>query len=139
MFAFAAFVSGLVFGLGLVISGMINPAKILGFLDLAGRWDPTLALVMIGAIAVGVIAFRVAGRRTESLLHAPMPLPISAVIDARLVGGSVLFGAGWGLAGFCPGPALAALGTALVKAVVFVGAMLAGMLVFEGLERIRAQ
>lgn len=130
-------VSGLVFGLGLVVSGMINPAKVIGFLDLAGAWDPSLAFVMAGAIAVGAVAFAVARRRRTSLLGAPMQLPTNRTIDRRLVGGSLLFGAGWGVAGFCPGPSLSALGLGEPKAVVFVLAMLAGMGVFEWLERRR--
>ena len=113
---------------------MANPAKVLGFLDLAGAWDPSLALVMAGAIAVGSIAFAVAGRRTRSLIGAEMKLPSARHIDRRLVVGSTLFGIGWGLAGFCPGPALVALGLGEIKALVFVAAMLVGMGVFEWLE-----
>jgi len=127
--------AGLVFGIGLILSGMADPAKVLGFLDLAGRWDPSLAFVMAGAIAVGLAAFAIARRRTTSWLGAPMRLPTSRPIDARLVVGSVLFGIGWGIAGFCPGPALTALGMGRAKAAVFVLAMLAGMAVFELLER----
>ena len=137
MFNLAALLSGLIFGLGLILSGMANPAKVLGFLDLAGAWDPSLALVMAGAIAVGLLAFTVAKRRTRTLLGAEMKLPTASHIDHRLIGGSVLFGMGWGVAGFCPGPALAALGMAQPKAVVFVAAMLAGMAVFELFERRR--
>jgi uncharacterized membrane protein YedE/YeeE len=137
MFAFAAFISGLVFGVGLIVSGLVNPAKVLGFLDITGRWDPSLALVMAGAVAVGAVAFLVAEQRTESLLHAQMRLPATQQVDARLVIGSLLFGVGWGLAGFCPGPALVALGTGLPKAVIFVVSMLAGMAIFELLERRR--
>lgn len=132
-----ALFSGLVFGLGLIVSGMANPAKVLGFLDLAGAWDPSLALVMAGAVGVGLVAFRVARGRSISLLGAPMPLPTNKAIDRRLVAGSVLFGIGWGIAGFCPGPALVALGFGATKAVVFIVAMLAGMLVFELFERRR--
>ena len=131
----ASLLAGLVFGLGLLVSGMANPAKVLGFLDLAGRWDPSLALVMAGAVGVGLLAFAIARRRTASFLGLPMRLPTARHIDGRLVGGSLLFGIGWGLAGFCPGPALAALGMGQVKAAIFVGAMLAGMGVFELLER----
>src|ERR1700680_780274 len=101
-----AFVSGFVFGLGLIVAGMVNPAKILGFLDVAGTWDPSLALVMVGAIAVGLVAFALARRRTMSALGLPMQLPSQRSIDARLVGGSLMFGIGWGLAGFCPGAAM---------------------------------
>src|SRR5450631_2286631 len=103
-----AFVAGLVFGLGLIVAGMTNPAKILGFLDVAGKWDPSLALVMAGAVAVGGVAL--ANRRTMSALGSPLQLPAGRTIDVRLVGGSLLFGIGWGLAGFCPGPAIVALG-----------------------------
>ncbi|MFN0182728.1 MAG: DUF6691 family protein [Aquabacterium sp.] len=134
----SALVAGLVFGIGLIVSGMANPAKVLGFLDLAGAWDPSLAFVMGGAIGVGVVAFALARRRSTALLGGAMHLPTTQGLDARLVGGSVLFGIGWGLAGFCPGPALVALGMGLPKAVVFVAAMLAGMALFEGLERRRA-
>ncbi|MCU4120655.1 DUF6691 family protein [Variovorax sp. N23] len=129
--------AGLVFGFGLILSGMADPAKVLGFLDLAGAWDPSLALVMGGAIAVGLPAFALARRRKLSLIGAPMRLPTLRQIDRRLVGGSVLFGIGWGIAGFCPGPALVALGMGKTQALVFVAAMLAGMLVFELLERRR--
>lgn len=129
--------AGLVFGLGLILSGMADPAKVLGFLDLAGAWDPSLALVMGGAIAVGLPAFALVRRRSVSLLGAPMRLPTARTIDRRLVGGSVLFGIGWGIAGFCPGPALVALGMGLAPAMIFVAAMLAGMGVFELIERRR--
>lgn len=119
---------GLVFGLGLIVSGMVLPAKVLGFLDLAGAWDPSLALVIAGAIAVGLPAFAWARR-------AKVKLPDSTRIDRRLVGGSLLFGIGWGLAGLCPGPALVVAGLGDWKALGFVAAMLAGMAVFELLER----
>jgi uncharacterized membrane protein YedE/YeeE len=137
MTSVVAFVAGLVFGLGLIIAGMANPAKILGFLDLAGKWDPSLALVMAGAIAVGLAAFGLARRRTMSALGLPMQLPTAGAVDARLVGGSLLFGVGWGLAGFCPGPAIIALGAGYVKSGAFVVAMLLGMGVFELIERNR--
>ena len=135
MLVLASLLAGLVFGLGLIVSGMADPAKVLGFLDLAGRWDPSLAFVMAGAIAVGMVAFAVARRRAASLLGAPMRLPSARRIDRRLLAGSLLFGAGWGIAGFCPGPALVSLGMGEFKALVFVTAMLAGMAVFELLER----
>ncbi len=132
---FTSLLAGLVFGLGLIVSGMANPAKVLGFLDLAGSWDPSLAFVMAGAIAVGSLAFVVARKRTLSFLGAAMKLPASRDIDRRLVIGSVLFGIGWGTAGFCPGPGLVALGMGEAKALVFVVAMLVGMGIFELLER----
>ncbi len=135
MLNIASLLAGLVFGLGLIVSGMANPAKVLGFLDLAGAWDPSLAFVMAGAIAVGLLAFGAAKGRTQSLLGAQMKLPTARQIDRRLVGGSLLFGIGWGVAGFCPGPALVALGMGQIKAVVFVAAMLAGMGLFEVLQR----
>jgi uncharacterized membrane protein YedE/YeeE len=135
MSVFMAFLSGLVFGLGLIVSGMANPAKVLGFLDLAGAWDPSLMLVMMGAIGVGLGAFAVARRRSVSWLGERMHLPTARQIDKRLVGGSLVFGLGWGVAGFCPGPALVALGMGEGKAFVFVAAMLAGMGLFELLER----
>jgi uncharacterized protein len=130
-----ALLSGLIFGIGLIVSGMTNPAKVLGFLDLGGNWDPSLALVMAGAIAVGMLAFRYAGTRPSSLLGVAMSLPGTKVIDRRLVLGALIFGAGWGLAGFCPGPALASLATGGAKALLFTGAMVAGMGLFELLER----
>ena len=135
MHALAALLAGLVFGIGLIVSGMFNPAKVLGFLDLAGKWDPSLALVMAGAIAVGGIAFTMADKRSTTLLGTPMMLPTARHLEPRLVLGSVMFGVGWGLAGFCPGPALVALGAGYGKAIVFVVAMLAGMLAFEWAER----
>ena len=131
----ASLLAGLVFGLGLIVSGMADPAKVLGFLDLGGAWDPSLAFVMAGAIAVGALAFALARKRTVSFLGATMKLPMSRDIDGRLVIGSVVFGIGWGVAGFCPGPGLVALGMGEVKALVFVLSMLLGMGVFELLER----
>ncbi len=135
MLVLTSLLAGLVFGLGLIVSGMANPDKVLGFLDLAGHWDPSLAFVMAGAIAVGAVAFFVARKRTLSLLGAEMKLPVARQIDRRLVVGGTLFGIGWGIAGFCPGPGLVALGIGETKAMVFVAAMLVGMLVFELLER----
>jgi len=126
-----AFFSGLLFGLGLIGSGMTNPAKVKGFLDVAGAWDPSLALVMAGAIAVGAFAFAAAKRRTTSWSGERIELPSSTLIDRRLVIGGMLFGAGWGIAGFCPGPALVAMGGGLGAAWIFGVAMLAGMLVHD--------
>jgi uncharacterized membrane protein YedE/YeeE len=114
---------------------MANPAKVLGFLDIAGKWDPSLGFVMAGAIAIGTIAFQFAKRRKKSLLGLPMQIPASSSVTLRLVLGSAVFGVGWGLAGFCPGPALVALGAGFPKAWGFVAAMLAGMAVFELLQR----
>lgn len=118
-----ALLVGLAFGLGLCLSGMTMPSKVLGFLDLGGAWDPSLAFVMGGAIAVGVVLFSLARHRLA---------PVSTRIDRRLVGGSLLFGVGWGLVGYCPGPALAAIGSLDPKALAFVAAMIAG----AGLHRL---
>jgi len=137
VYTVASFLAGLVFGLGLIVAGMANPAKVLAFLDLAGAWDPSLALVMAGAIAVGAGALLLMRKRTRSLLGAPMRLPSARNIDRRVVVGSLLFGVGWGLAGICPGPALVLVGYALPKGLVFFAAMLAGMGVFEFIERKR--
>jgi uncharacterized membrane protein YedE/YeeE len=128
---FLALASGLVFGLGLIAGGMTDPAKVKGFLDLIGPWDPSLAFVMGGAIAVGVFAFAAARRRSRSWTGDPMEIPSNHVIDRRLVLGGVLFGIGWGIGGFCPGPALVALGSGLGSAGVFVAAMLAGMVIHD--------
>ncbi len=130
-----ALLAGAVFGIGLIISGMANPAKVLGFLDITGAWDPSLALVMGGAVLVGAVAFTVARRRTRSLLGLQMRMPSSTQLDRRLVAGSLIFGIGWGVAGFCPGPALVALGMGEYKALVFVAAMVLGMALYELLER----
>ena len=138
MFIFTSLLAGLVFGLGLIVSGMANPAKVIGFLDLTGAWDPSLALVMAGAIGVSFFAFLFAKKRSRSLLGADMKLPTGSTIDRRLVIGSTLFGIGWGVAGFCPGPGLVALGMGEVKALIFVAAMLAGMVLFELLEKRRS-
>ncbi|AOI95450.1 MULTISPECIES: DUF6691 family protein [Burkholderia] len=132
-----AFLAGLLFGAGLIVSGMANPQKVLGFLDLAGRWDPSLAFVMAGAIGVAVFAFAWAKRRTRSLLGLPIQWPTVRTITVRLVAGSAVFGIGWGLAGFCPGPAIVSIGLGSVKGIAFVVAMLIGMALFEWIERTR--
>lgn len=132
----SAFAAGLVFGVGLILSGMTDPGKVIGFLDIAGRWDPSLAFVMGGAILVGFFAFRVAARRTRNFFGGAMHLPQRRDIDNRLVAGSLLFGIGWGLAGFCPGPALVSFGSGQEKAAIFVAAMLGGMLVYTAAERL---
>ena len=125
------FLVGLVFGLGLLLSGMTDPGKVQGFLDLAGAWDPSLAFVMGGAVLVGLGAFALARRRTQTFLGGALQLPKSAEIDRRLLAGALLFGAGWGLAGFCPGPALVTAAMLEPKALLFVAAMLAGMALYE--------
>ena len=137
MHALSAFGVGLVFGIGLLISGMTDPSKIIGFLDLAGPWDPSLAFVMGGAVAVGFIAFSFARRRTQAFLGGAMHLPTARRIDRRLVLGSLVFGIGWGLAGYCPGPAVVAAGMGQGKAIAFVAAMLAGMGIYELIEQFR--
>ncbi len=129
------FLVGLLFGLGLILSGMTDPSKVIGFLDIFGLWDPSLALVMGGAIAVGFFAFAFAKKRTVNFLGGALHLPTSSQIDKPLVIGAVLFGAGWGLAGFCPGPALVSLASGQIKAAAFVLFMLAGMQLFEMLSR----
>ncbi|GAA5132782.1 DUF6691 family protein [Alloalcanivorax gelatiniphagus] len=126
-----AFLVGLVFGLGLLVSQLANPAKVLAFLDLAGAWDPSLALVMGGAVVVGLVAFTLSRRWRRSLLGEPMRRPEANRADRPLVIGALLFGAGWGLAGFCPGPALVAAGAGHGQALLFVAAMLAGMGLFR--------
>jgi uncharacterized membrane protein YedE/YeeE len=135
MNAVTALVAGLLFGLGLIVSGMTDPSKVIGFLDIAGAWDPSLAFVMGGAILVGFVAFRFARRRTVSFLGGAMHLPAAREIDRPLILGALAFGLGWGLAGYCPGPAVVALGAGQDKAVVFVIAMVAGMALYEAADR----
>ena len=130
-----ALLSGLLFGFGLLISGMANPAKVLGFLDLAGAWDPSLALVMAGAIAVAFLPMQWIQRRGITLRGEQAQLPTSRQIDRRLVIGSLLFGAGWGVAGFCPGPALVAASALIPQALLMVAAMLLGMWLFTQYDR----
>ena len=125
------FVSGLVFGIGLILAGMTEPLKVKGFLDLAGAWDPSLALVMGGAIALGAVAFARARRRDRSWTGALIEIPANKTVDRRLLIGGVLFGIGWGIAGFCPGPALVALGSGVGSAGIFVAAMLVGMVLHD--------
>jgi uncharacterized membrane protein YedE/YeeE len=129
------FAVGLIFGMGLMLSGMTDPGKVIGFLDLFGSWDPSLALVMGGAILVGFFAFAIAKKRTTTFLGGVLRFPTNMDIDKKLVVGSLLFGAGWGLAGFCPGPALVSMADGQPKALVFVLAMLVGMLGFELMDR----
>jgi uncharacterized membrane protein YedE/YeeE len=130
------FLAGLLFGMGLLLSGMSDPGKVLGFLDLFGTWDPSLALVMGGAILVGIFAFTVAKKRTTNFLGGALHLPKANQIDRRLVIGALLFGAGWGLAGFCPGPGLVSMFSGQPKAFAFVLAMVIGMLLYEAADRL---
>jgi hypothetical protein len=132
------FLVGLLFGLGLCLSGMTNAPKVLGFLDLAGAWDPSLAFVMGGAIAAAFPAFHIALQRGRTLTGEPLDLPTSTAIDGRLIGGSLLFGAGWGIVGLCPGPAITDIGFLDGRAALFVFAMAAGMAVFAAVPAIRA-
>ena len=132
-----AFASGLIFGLGLILVGMANPAKVLGFLDVAGTWDPSLAFVMAGAIMIGFVAFLFAKKRTQSFLGLPMQMPTNQLIDKKLVFGSALFGIGWGLAGICPGPGIVLLGAGETKGLVFVSALVLGVLIYRVVNRSR--
>ena len=132
---FTALLAGLIFGLGLILSGMANPAKVLGFLDLAGAWDPSLMFVMGGAIGVAFVGFAAAARRKVTPTGEPINLPTARQIDRPLVIGALLFGIGWGITGFCPGPALVGAGMLEPKALLFVLAMLAGMGLFEWRRR----
>ncbi|CNL98670.1 DUF6691 family protein [Yersinia proxima] len=129
--------AGLVFGLGLIVAGMANPAKVLGFLDIGGLWDPSLALVMAAAVLVAALGFGWSKKRQTSLLGQPLQLPTPTRIDRRLIGGSMLFGIGWGLAGICPGPALVLLGAGMNKGIIFAAAMVAGMAIFSVIEHYR--
>lgn len=134
-----ALISGLIFGIGLILSGMTDPSKVVGFLDLAGAWDPSLAFVMGGPVLVASVAFRYASGRSRAWLGDTLRLPTAKQIDKRLVSGALAFGAGWGLAGYCPGPAFASLAQGGSKPAVFVVAMLAGMLLYELQDRFAAR
>ncbi|CAO4147894.1 hypothetical protein LPLAFNJD_LOCUS2560 [Methylorubrum aminovorans] len=127
----SAFAAGLLFGLGLIVSGMADPAKVLAFLDVTGRWDPSLAFVMAGAVAVSAVGYRVARRRGRPVLASRFDLPTRRNIDLRLIAGAAVFGLGWGLVGLCPGPALTLLTVLPAQAATFVAAMAVGMLVFR--------
>ncbi len=129
------FLAGLGFGLALILAGMADPGKVIGFLDLAGAWDPSLALVMGGAVLIGLVGFALVYRRGSAVLGGPLETPAERRIDMRLIGGSLLFGAGWGMTGFCPGPALVALGAGQTQAALFVLAMCAGMALVALLRR----
>ena len=130
-----ALLAGLIFGLGLIVSGMANPEKVIGFLNIFGRWDPSLAFVMGGAIFIGVFSFKYIVKREKTLLGGSLHLSNEKSINKRLIFGSLIFGLGWGLAGFCPGPALVSLGMGSLKGALFVIAMLAGMLTFKLVQK----
>lgn len=135
----SAWAIGLIFGLGISLSGMANPAKVLNFFDLAGTWDPSLALVMGGALATAFVGYRLVFRRPAPVLDAGFHLPLAKAIDGRLIGGSVVFGIGWGISGFCPGGALPALGTGAGDVVAFVAALVAGLLIARALQTHQAR
>lgn len=130
----ASLLTGLIFGLGLIVAGMVNPAKVIGFLDITGHWDPSLVFVMVGGIGVAMIGFYFAKKQRHAVLGGPMDFPTARGIDKRLVIGSSMFGVGWGIAGFCPGPAIVSVGAGSVQAMVFVAAMILGMVVFAALN-----
>lgn len=130
----SAFAIGLIFGLGIAISGMINPAKVLNFFDIAGTWDPSLAFVMGGALAVAIPGYRLVFRRPAPMLDVRFQLPDTRVIDRRLVLGSATFGVGWGIAGFCPGGALPAIGTGRPEVFIFIAALIGGLFIARGLQ-----
>ncbi|HEY0838413.1 MAG TPA: DUF6691 family protein [Azospirillum sp.] len=131
----SAFAAGLLFGLGLLVSDMVSPAKVLGFLDLFGNWDPSLAFVMGGAVVVSALGYRLAVRRGAAVLAGALKVPDRRDVDGRLLGGSALFGVGWGLVGLCPGPAIVGLALGVKPLLVFVPAMLAGMAAYHLLAR----
>jgi len=130
-FLLAAQFSGLVFGIGLISSGMTNPAKVIGFLDIFGAWDASLMFVMVGAIFISFFAFSWAKKQQHSLLDMPMQLPTNQMIDIKLLTGAALFGIGWGLSGFCPGPAIVSLTTQLQSISLFLPAMVAGIMIYK--------
>ncbi|MGY5798182.1 DUF6691 family protein [Rheinheimera faecalis] len=130
----SAFICGLLFGLGLLMAGMANPAKVLGFLDIAGLWDPSLALVMLGAIAVTFVAFRVSKKMPQSMLSTKFSWPDATAITRPLLAGSALFGLGWGLVGLCPGPALVLAGTGSVEGLIFIVFMLVGIRLVDSIQ-----
>lgn len=128
---FAALLAGTLFGIGLTVSQMINPEKVLSFLDFFGAWDPSLALVMLGAVGVSAVAFRVALKQPRPVLAKAFQVPSRSDVDGRLIAGGMIFGLGWGLVGWCPGPAIASLALAHAESFIFVAAMIAGMLLYR--------
>lgn len=139
MYIATSFLAGLIFGIGLIVSQMVNPAKILAFLDVAGDWDPSLAFVMGGALTVTAIGYRLLDRQHKPVYGSIFQKPGKNDLDVRLIGGAAVFGIGWGLAGLCPGPALVVLSSGANEAVIFCVAMIAGMAAYKWLERLRAQ
>ncbi|GGH28610.1 hypothetical protein SAMN05444007_104268 [Cribrihabitans marinus] len=125
---------GLIFGIGISVSGMINPAKVLNFFDIAGSWDPSLAFVMGGALAVTFLGYRLVLSRSAPVMGPEFQLPTKRDLDPKLIGGSALFGVGWGIAGFCPGGALPALGTGRFEVAIFVAALIAGILLARAIQ-----
>ena len=132
---FSSFIAGLLFGVGLILSGMTDPAKVIGFLDIGGEWNPSLAFVMVGAISVSYFAFRAAQKQSTTIIGQPVIFPMKKEIDLSLIAGSITFGIGWGLAGYCPGPALASIATGHEKPIIFFVAMLIGMGIYEVLQK----
>lgn len=130
----SAFAAGLLFGAGLLLSGMADPANVLGFFDVAGQWNPTLAFVMAGGLGVTLIGYRWTRGRAAPLCDDRFRLPTAKAIDAPLIGGAALFGLGWGIAGYCPGPAIVATGGGFAEAAIFTAAMVAGMAVWKGVQ-----
>jgi uncharacterized membrane protein YedE/YeeE len=130
--------AGLLLGLGLILSGMANPAKVVGFLDVAGPWDPSLGLVMGGGLMVGSIGFALLRKQPKTLLGEPLNLPVSRKIDLRLIAGSVLFGIGWGITGICPGPGLVLLGAGVPEGLIYMASLLAGMTLYSVIEKLRS-
>ena len=137
--ALGALVAGVVFAMGLTISGMTQPAKVVAFLDVGGEWDPSLAFVMVGAIGVYAVLYRVVLRRSAPVMDSEFHLPTATEINAQLLGGAALFGLGWGLAGFCPGPALASIGSLQQEVFIFIGSMALGMAIYRYLQLSRAE
>jgi uncharacterized protein len=135
----AAFICGVLFAVGLGVSGMTQPAKVTAFLDFFGAWDPSLAFVMVGAIAVYAIGYRLVIKAPKPLLSDAFQIPTLRKVDVRLIAGAGIFGLGWGLAGFCPGPALTSLVSFQVEPVIFVASMILGMAIFEWTERKRVK
>jgi uncharacterized membrane protein YedE/YeeE len=132
-----ALLSGIVFGLGLILAGMSNPRKVLSFLDITGLWDPSLIFVMAGAIGVGIIAFTIAKKRTKAFLGDVMHMPTKQDIDRKVIVGGLVFGIGWGIAGICPGPALVLLGAGSKQGVIFLIAMLIGIVLYSVISNAR--